>query len=135
MTFEIREAGKRSLLAVLAVSAVSIYVCLTAGQVVASQLSQVESKKALRWAIRLDPYNAEYRDKLARFELLVEQSPVAALNSSRIATRLNPSRAKYWLNRAIAEQSVGDIGSEQNSLARATNANPHSTGLAWQVGN
>ena len=72
---------------------------------------------------------------MGRFQLTVQQSPAAALPLLQAATALNPNRSAYWLDRAGAEQLIGDFESERNSLNKVTAANPHSAAVAWQTGN
>jgi len=112
-----------------------VYLALTTTQFLAANFSQVPRASDLRIAIKLDPLNAEYRDTMGRFELLVQQSPANALPWLETATALNPNDSSYWLDRAIAEHLAADLASEQNSLEQATAADPHSSGLAWQVAN
>jgi tetratricopeptide (TPR) repeat protein len=104
-------------------------------QFLAAQFSGSSRSSYLRAAIKLDPSNAEYRHNMGRFELLVQQATVNALPWLKTATALNPSRASYWLDRAIAEQLIGDFKSGRTSLKNVSAANPHSAGVAWQVGN
>lgn len=135
MIFEARHHGRRWIAIAVLLSGTAIYIGLAAAQVIASQLGQSARESAVRWSVKLDPLNAEYRDKIARFELLAKQSPEEAVSWSRGATALNPHRENYWLDEAIAEQLTGDSAAERISLAHASEANPHSAGLAWQTGN
>lgn len=135
MIFEARDHGRRWIATALLLSGTAIYIGLAAAQVIASQLGQSERESAVRWSVKLDPSNAEYRDTIARIELLAKQSPTEALSWSRSATALNPHRENYWVDQAVAEQLTGDFAAERISLAHAREANPHSAGLAWQIGN
>jgi tetratricopeptide (TPR) repeat protein len=111
------------------------YLALTTSQFLAAQFSAIPRASYLRKATKLDPSNAEYRDSMGRFLLLVQQSPANALPWLWTATSLNPNRSEYWLHRAVAEHLIGDSESERNSLARVSAANPHSSDVAWQLGN
>jgi tetratricopeptide (TPR) repeat protein len=135
MNFEIPHPRKRLAACLLLSSAVAAYLSLITTQFLAATVSQFPRASDLRIAIKLDPSNAEYRDGMGRFELLAEQAPASALLWLRAATALHPNNSSYWLDRAIAEQSVGDLNSERNSLEHVIATDPHSAGLAWQVAN
>ncbi|HKW16143.1 MAG TPA: hypothetical protein VJO35_01410 [Terriglobales bacterium] len=135
MTFDIAQRSRRFAVIALILSAAALDIALVTAQSTAAQLAETMREPYLRWAVRLDPFNAEYRDKFARFDLLVKQSPAAAIPWSQAATRLNPQHANYWFDRAVEEQLSGDVSSELASLSHAADANPHSSGLAWEIGN
>jgi tetratricopeptide (TPR) repeat protein len=135
MEFEIRHSSKRLAVVVLLFSGTAAYLALTTTQFLAVHFSQIPRAPDLRRAIKLDPLNAEYRDNMGRFELLAQQSPENALPWLQTATALNPNRSSYWLDRAIAEELVGDFASERDSLDRVTASDSHSARLAWQVAN
>lgn len=115
--------------------AVLVYFVLTAAAFLASYFSTAPDLARLQRAAWLDPGNAEYPYRLGRYELLAGQSPQAALPWLEKATRLNPHSAKYWLDLAIARQSVGDTVSERPALERALAADPRTPDVAWQVAN
>jgi len=135
MDFEIVHAKKRLAVCFLFFLGTAAYLALTASQFLAEQFSQVTRASYLRKAIKLDPSNAEYRDNMGRFELLVQQSPADALPWLQSATALNPNRSAYWLDRAIAEHLIGDFDNERNSLDKVSATNPHSSDVSWQVAN
>src|SRR5256885_9774935 len=135
MDFEIVHARKRLAVRFLFFLGTAAYLFLTATQFLAAQFSRNPSASYLRTAIKLDPSNAEYRDTMGRFELLVKQSPANALPWLHAATTLNPNRSDYWLDRATAEHLIGDTDIEHNSLDKVTAVNPHSSDVAWQAAN
>jgi tetratricopeptide (TPR) repeat protein len=135
MDFEIVHTRKRFVLWFLFFSGAAAYFALTTTQFLATEFSEIPRASYLRKAIKLDPSNAEYRDIMGRFQLTVQQSRIAALPFLQAATALNPSRSAYWLDRAMAEQLIGDFESERKSLNKVTAANPHSAAVAWQTGN
>ncbi|MGH9516573.1 MAG: tetratricopeptide repeat protein [Terriglobales bacterium] len=135
MDFEIVHARKRSAVWFLFFLGTAAYLALTANQFLAKQFSEVPRASYLRKAIELDPSNAEYRDHMGRFQLLVQQSPADALPWLQAATSLNPNRSEYWLDRATAEHLIGNFDSERNSLDKVSATNPHSAEVAWQVAN
>ncbi len=135
MDFEFGHSRKRLAVWFLFLSGTAAYLALTATQFLAAQFSEISRASCLRKAIKLDPWNAEYLDSRGRLELVVQQSPANALPWLQSATKLNPNRSAYWLDRAIAEHLIGDFDSERNSLDKVVAANPHSSSAAWQVAN
>ncbi len=111
------------------------YVTATARQFLGSYYSESQDPDRLRRAVSLDRGNAEYRDNLGRYVLALNQSPQAALPWLQEATRLNPNSAQYWVHLAAAQQSLGDIGGEKDSLGRALQADPHTPKIAWDAAN
>jgi tetratricopeptide (TPR) repeat protein len=135
MDFEIGHARKRLAVWFLFFLGTAAYLFLTATRFLAAQFSQNPRASYLRKAIKLDPSNAEYRDRMGRFELLVQQSPGDALPWLRAATALNPSNSGYWLDRSIAEHQIGDFDAVRKSLDKVNATNPHSSDVAWQAAN
>jgi len=135
MQLELRNPAKRvAVLAALSVLAAS-YFTLTAATFLAAHFSTYPDPKHLKRAAWLDPGNADYRYRVGRYELLAGQSPQAAIPWLEAATALNPHSARYWLDLAIARQSLGDTGSERPALERALTADPHTPDVAWEAAN
>jgi len=135
MDFEIVHAKKRLAVWFLFFFGTAAYLVLTTTQFLAAQFSKSSRSSYLRKAIKLDPWNAEYRNHIGRFGLLVQQSPAKALPWLQSATSLNPNRSAYWLDRTIAEDLIGEFDSERKSLDRVSKSNPRSSNVAWQVAN
>jgi tetratricopeptide (TPR) repeat protein len=135
MDFEIVHPGRRFAVWFLFFLGTAAYIALTATQFLAQQFSQIPRASFLRKAIKLDPSNAEYRESMGRFELLVQQSPDDALPWLQAATALNPSNSGYWLDRGIAEHQIGDFDGVRKSLDRVNATNSHSSDVAWQAAN
>ncbi|HEY4661705.1 MAG TPA: hypothetical protein VIG91_09395, partial [Terriglobales bacterium] len=112
MDFEIVHAKKRLAVWFLFFFGTAAYLVLTTTQFLAAQFSESSRSSYLRKAIELDPWNAEYRNNIGRFELFVQQSPANALPWLQGATSLNPNRSAYWLDRATTERLIGDFESE-----------------------
>ena len=135
MQLEHRQPAKK--LAVIA--AVSVfaagYLTLATAAFLAAQFSTDPDFAGLKRAVWLDPGNAEYRYRVGRYELLAGQSPQAAIPWLEAATSLNPHSARYWLDLAIARESLGDTGAERSALQRALAADPRTPDVAWQAAN
>ncbi|HZR65571.1 MAG TPA: hypothetical protein VFA85_10515 [Terriglobales bacterium] len=135
MSVEIRFSRRSWVVVLLSFSGIAFYFLLVSVQYLAAYLSDGPTERRLRWAVKLDPFNAEYRDHLGRFDLLARQSPASALPSLEAATRLDPYRAGYWLDRANVEELIGSLGSERVSLGNTVAADPRSANTAWEVAN
>jgi hypothetical protein len=135
MQLELRQPAKKlAVVAVLSVLAAS-YFTLTTAAFLAAHFSNDPDLVHLKRAVRLDPGNAECRYRVGRYELLAAQSPQAAIPWLEAATSLNPHSARYWLDLAIARQSVGDTASERPDLDHALAADPRTPDVAWEAAN
>jgi hypothetical protein len=135
MQLELRQPAKKlAVVAVLFFLAAS-YLALTASAFLGAHFSTYPDPARLKRAVWLDPGNADYRHRVGRYELLAEQSPQAAIPWLEAATALNPHSAKYWLDLAIARQSIGNTASERPALERALAADPRTPDVAWQAAN
>ena len=135
MQFEVRHPAKKLAATVVLLVLSTAYLALITTRYVAARLSVVPEESRLKRATRLDPENADYPNRTGRYALLVQQSPQDALPWLETATRLNPNKASYWLDLAIARQSVGDTDSETQALRRALDVDPRTPEIAWQVAN
>jgi hypothetical protein len=135
MQMELRQPAKKmAVVAALSVFAAG-YFTLTAAAFLAAHFSTDADFAHLKRAAWLDPGNAEYRYGVGRYELLAGQSPQAAIPWLEAATALNPRAARYWLDLAIARQSVGDTSGEGPDLEHALAADPSTPDVAWQAAN
>ena len=112
----------------------AIYLTCSAKQFQAAQYSESPDYAHLQRAVALDPGDAQYNDNLGRY-FISQQSPGAALTSLQTATRLSPHSAKYWVDLATAQQSLGDTTGESHSLEQALLADPHTPRIAWDAAN
>jgi hypothetical protein len=135
MQLELRQPAKKLAVAVVLFFLAACYLILTTAGFLAAHFSTDPDPIQLKRAARLDPGNAEYRYLLGRYELLAAQSPQAAMPWLETATSLNPHSARYWLDLAIARQSLGDIASAQPALEHALAAGPRTPDVAWQAAN
>ena len=111
------------------------YLGLTTRHVLAAHDARFDDEPHLRHAVMLDPGSAEYADQLGRHELLAAQSPSRAVAWLTTATTLNPHAAHYWMDLAIAQQSLGDTHAETRSLDHALAADPRNAVVAWNAAN
>jgi tetratricopeptide (TPR) repeat protein len=90
---------------------------------------------SLQRAARLDPGNADYRNRLGRYYELIAHDPSAAIEPYRVAVRLNPHSARFWFDLASAYQVLGDIAGQTAALERAIEADPTTPDVAWEAAN
>jgi len=135
MEFAIERPARKLLFAAVVFGLAGAYLDLVSVRLVASSLGDVNDEAHLTRAVTLDPANAEYAARLASFELVVRQSPQAALPWLQFATTLNPLKARYWVELALAHQSSGDIDNEKHDLAMALVASPRDPEITWEVAN
>src|SRR5579884_626331 len=102
MSAEPRQPGNRKILSAVLLPGLAVYLLLVTAQFLAAEFSGLSRPQTVKWAVWLDPLNAGYADQLGLFELRVNGSPAAALRWFQKATFLNPTRAGYWLDRAVA---------------------------------
>jgi hypothetical protein len=135
MQLELRHPAQKITAAVLLSILVPAYLALVTVQYWSAHLSTIANEVHLKRAVWLSPGNAEYRYRLGRYELLTQLSPQLTLPWLRSAVALNPSRARYWLDLAIASQAVGDADSARHAVQRAVDVGPRIPDVAWQAAN
>lgn len=135
MQLELRSFAKKIAACGALLTLAAGYLCFTAREVVAAHDAQFDDEAHLRRAIALDPGNADFADRLGRHELVAEQSPERAVAWLRSATTLDPHAAHYWMDLAVAQQSLGNTDSEIQALDHALIADPHNPAVAWEAGN
>jgi len=135
MQLELGQPAKKLAVAAVLFFMAAAYLAATGAAFLAAHFSTDPDPARLQRAARLDPGNAEYPYRIGRYELLAGQSPQTAIPWLERATTLNPHAARYWLDLAIARQSIGDTDSERLALERALAADPHTPDVAWQAAN
>lgn len=101
---------------------------------VAAHYSERPDLASLQTAVRLDPGNAEYSDRLGRYYSLA-QDPHGALAAYKSAVQQSPHRARYWLELAAAYQVLGDDEGQRQALEQAVRADPRTPEVAWEAAN
>jgi tetratricopeptide (TPR) repeat protein len=124
---------KRSLIALFAL--VAAYLVVVTVQFASDWLASRFQLSSLRAAVKLDPENADYHDRLGRYYDLVAQDPPSAIEQYQIAVRLNPHNAHYWLDLAGVYQVRDDIEGQTHALERAVRVDPASPKVAWEAAN
>ena|SRR5579864_790044 len=135
MQLELRSPAKKWAVLVALFSVTAAYVVLSAAQFLVSSFADIPDPVWLKRAVWLDPGDAEHRYRLGRYELLASQSPQDALPWLQSAAKLNPHAGRYWIDLALAQQSIGDLDSEKRSLENALAVDPRTPELAWDAAN
>lgn len=126
---------RRMLSLVVAVALSAAYIALAATLFLASWLSGRTDLVSLERAARLDPGNAEYRDRVGRYFDLIARTPLAAMEHYKSAVQLNPHSARYWFHLAGAYQVLGDTANQTTALEHAIQADATTPDVAWEAGN
>ncbi|MGH9540139.1 MAG: carbohydrate binding domain-containing protein [Terriglobales bacterium] len=135
MRIPLTSSARKACLVLAFAFVVTAYLWLVSSQFLASYFGQRAVLASLQRAVRWQPGNAEYRDRLGRYFFLVEQSPDAAVQSYRAAVDLNPHQARYWFDLAGAYQLLGNLNEQKQALERALSADPNTPDYAWEAGN
>jgi len=112
-----------------------LYLASVSAEFLASRLAERPQLSSLQHAVKLQPGNADYRDRVGRYFFLVERSPAAAIEAYQAAVALNPHAARYWFDLAAAYQALGDSGEQGNALERAIVVDPKHPDAAWEAAN
>src|SRR5581483_7572270 len=91
--------------------------------------------ESLELAMRMEPGNAQYADRVGRFLSYARQDVPASVAPYQQAVRLNPHEAQYWLDLANAYQFTGNVQEQGRALANAVYVDPRTPAIAWQAGN
>src|SRR5947209_4579529 len=113
----------------------AIYLGLAGLQFAADWMGSRPQLGSLRAATRLDPGNALYHYRMARYYNLVARDSAAAVAESGTAVHLNPHSAHYWLELADAYQTLGDTDLQTRAIEGAIEADPTTPDVAWEAAN
>ncbi|MFZ0770752.1 MAG: carbohydrate binding domain-containing protein [Candidatus Sulfotelmatobacter sp.] len=135
MEIPLNSAWRKRLL-IGAAAALCLVYLLVAGRLFAGSLFAEKPEFAsLQWAVRFDPWDADYRDHLGRYYSLVARDPGASIEPYRAAVQLDPHSARYWFDLASAYQVLGDVSNQTWALEHAIHADPTTPDVAWEAAN
>ncbi len=135
MQIELRSRLRKFFLALVCLVFVGLYLHWARHAYLASRLAAIPDSSNLQKAIQLEPSNAEYRDLFGRNLALSGINLDEAIANYRIAVRLNPYVAQYWLDLASAYQVAGRTREQEESVERAVEADPTTPHVAWDAAN
>lgn len=134
MQVSLRSTAKRWAAAGMVGVAAAAYCGLATSRLLADRFAKSPDEALLRRAVRLDPGNAEYWNRVGIHNLAL-QAPNRALPWLRSAAKLNPNSARYSIDLAVSEQLLGDSSGEQSAIQHALAVNPRSPSISWQAAN
>lgn len=111
----------------------SAYLLFAGKDFLASIFADRDDPTHLAEAIRLSPGNAEYPNQLASH--LINSDPQSSLALLRSAVRLNPYRARYWLDLAAAYKTLDDSSGQREAIDHALAVEPTDPHIAWEAAN
>src|SRR6266496_471521 len=111
------------------------YSTLITRQFLASVWGARMDRTSLERAIKLDPHNADYRDRLGQYLQHKANDPGGAVAEFQAAVQLNPNSAHYWLHLADAYVVLGETANQTAALEHAIQADPTTPDVAWEAGN
>jgi tetratricopeptide (TPR) repeat protein len=101
----------------------------------ASTFAAGSDRNSLERAVQLQPGDAAYQERLARYDLFVEQDAPSALVHYQMAAAMNPYSARNWLGIAQSQLILGDTNSALKAIDRALDVDPHTPSVTWESGN
>jgi tetratricopeptide (TPR) repeat protein len=121
-------------LLVAALASIVLYLRASSRVYRAGRCAEVVTLENLKTAARLEPTSAEFRYRLGRYFLLMQDFP-NAIAYLKAAIALNPYNARYWLDLAGADLATDNLPGAQEALARAMEADPTTPEVVWQTAN
>ena len=132
--FSLNSAPRKFCFAAACVAVAAVYLQFTAREFWASHCVARNTPAGLAEAVRLQPSNAEYRDKFARL-LEASGNIPAAQQEYETALRLNSKNAHYWLDLARVEERNGKVEGQQQAIGHAVEVDPRTPEIGWRAGN
>jgi len=100
-----------------------------------ARLAENNDRASLERVVAMEPGDAEYRERLGRYALYVDQDAPAALKHYKIAAGLNSFSARNWLGVAHSELILGDDRAALSAINEALTVDPRTPAVAWEAGN
>jgi len=135
MELALNSASRKRLVIGAAAGLCLVYLLLAGRLFVGFLFGEKPELASLQRAVRLDPWNSDYRNHLGRYYALVARDPGAAIEPYRAAVQLDPHSARYWFDLASAYQVLGDTSNQTVALEHAIEADPTTPDVAWEAAN
>ncbi len=100
-----------------------------------ARLAENNDKASLERVVGMEPGDAEYRERLGRYSLYIDQDAATALKHYRIAAALNSYSARNWLGIAHSELILGHDKGALSAINAALSVDPRTPSVAWEAGN
>src|SRR5512144_2064396 len=107
----IRLESRPAKLLALAVTVVLLapYCLIAGGRYRVSLVAQQNDRASLERAVAMQPSDAEFRERLARYLLFSDQDTAAALRNYKTAVAINPYSSSSWLGVAQSQLILGNV--------------------------
>jgi hypothetical protein len=134
MTITIRvPAAKRSFL-IFCLCLAALYFAIISSQFVAYFSASQPNLASLKFALRLEPWNANYQYLLGQYYWWLQQRAEARTELKK-AVGLNPHNSFFWLNLASVEDLLDRPEDARAAVKNAIAVGPYSPRIAVQAGN
>jgi tetratricopeptide (TPR) repeat protein len=135
MKIPFQTSARKWMVVAVALGLAALYFGLTAREFLASWMGARPELNSLQRAAWLDPGDADYRNHLGRYYVLVARDPASAIGYFKNAVQLNPHSARYWFDLAGAYQVMGDTPEQTAALEQAIHADAMTPDVAWEAAN
>ena len=126
---------RKILFAALCSLVLAAYVLLASTSYVAYHLASSGEPRSLEKAVRLRPFNADYRWQLGRYKFYVLGDAAAAVTDYEKAVALNRFDSHYYLDYANALVNLNRDAETINAVQRAILLDPTTPRTNWEAGN
>jgi tetratricopeptide (TPR) repeat protein len=135
MRIRLQSRPAKFLVVTVTVVLLAPYCIIAGGRYRAARVAEKDDRASLERAIAMQPNDADYRERLARYLLYVDQDASAALHNYRIASAQNPYSSSDWLGIAQAQLILGNEPASLEATQRAIEADPTTPSVAWEAAN
>ena len=104
-------------------------------ELIADKLADYGSLATLKVATRIEPENADYHYRLARYYDLISRDQPAALAEYQQAVRWNPHDSRSWIGLADIYGASGDVERQSAAIQQAVTRAPTNPEVAWVAAN
>ncbi len=134
MTITIRApTAKRSFL-IFCLCLATLYFSIISSQFVAYLSAEQPNLASMKFALRLEPWNANYHYLLGQYYWWLHQR-AEARDELENALRLDPHNSSYWLNLASVDDLLDRPEDARAALKNALAVDPKTPNIAMQAGN
>lgn len=131
----LRSSARKKWLKAISLLVATCFVLLCLAEFLGDLFFHRGDSVSLRRAVRLQPGNAEYFDRLGVSYTLPSFEPEQALAAFHKAVQLNPYRSRFWLDLADAYQEMNSQDEQASAVERAIAVDPHAPEVAWMGAN
>lgn len=101
----------------------------------AARVAGSDSREGLQRAVDLQPGDADYQERFARYLLFVDQDAASALQHYQMAAAMNPYSAANWLGIAQSQLILDDNAAALGAIDKALSVDPKTPSVSWESAN